>query len=106
MSNFFAKYKKPLLYGVIIIVILIVVIAIGFPLGFLSTDPDGLERTLIDSKGEQWLENLGAFWNPILSWIENEYVTGILGIIITLGIAIGIFNLLKFVRNKKSFVNS
>jgi hypothetical protein len=105
MRTFFNKYKKTLLYGIIIIVILIVVIAIGFPLGFLSTDPDGLERTIIDAQGEQWLENLGAFWYPILSWIENEYIAGILGITITLGMAIGIFSLLKFVRNKKRKVN-
>ena len=105
MGNFFEKYKKPLLYSLIIIVVLIVVIAIGFPLGFLSTDPDGLERTVIDAKGEEWLENLGAFWYPILSWIENEYVAGILGILITLGIAIGLFNLLKFVRDKKAKAN-
>jgi hypothetical protein len=101
MNEFIGKYKRPLIYTIVIIVILIIVIAIGFPLGFLSGNPDGLERVIIDSKGEPWLENLKTFWYPIFSWIENEYVAGIIGILLTLAIAIGLFNLVKFVRNRK-----
>ena len=106
MNKLFEKYNRSLLYIVILIVILMVIIAIGFPLGFLSEDPDGLERVLIDSQGESWLENLEAFWYPILSWIENESVAGIIGILLTLIIALGIFNLVKFVRNRKTTVDT
>jgi len=101
LNRFIEKYKKTLLYTSIIIVLLIVVLAIGFPLGFLSGDPDGLERTIIDSQGETWLETLEAFWYPILSWIENEYIAGIIGLLLTLAIAIGLFNLMKYLRNKR-----
>jgi hypothetical protein len=100
VNQFIVGYKRTLLYTAIIIVILIVVIAIGFPLGFLSSDPDGLERVIIDSRGESWLENLGAFWYPILSWIENEYVAGIVGILLTLTIVIGLFKFIKSRKNK------
>jgi hypothetical protein len=105
MNKFIKKYNRSLLYIIILIVILIAVIAIGFPLGFLSEDPDGLERVLIDSQGEPWLENLEAFWYPILSWIENEYVAGIIGILLTLIIALCIFNLVKFIKNRKAKVD-
>ena len=101
MADFFKNHKKPLIYIVIIIAIFIVVFAIGFPLGFLTQDPDGLERVIIDFRGESWLENLESFWFPILSWIQNEYVAGILGIIITLLITIGAFKLLQYTKTKK-----
>ena len=106
MTDFFKNHKKPLIYTLIIIVILIVIIAVGFPLGILSEDPDGLEKMIIDYQGETWLENLESFWYPILSWIQNDYVAGILGIIITLAITIGIFNLLKYMNSKKSTADS
>jgi uncharacterized membrane protein len=101
MTDFFKNHKKPLIYTLIIIGIFVVILAIGFPLGFLTQDPDGLERVIIDSRGEPWLENLESFWFPILSWIQNEYVAGILGIVITLVITIGVFKLLKSARIKK-----
>lgn len=106
MTDFIKNHKKPLIYLLIIVLVFIVIFAVGFPLGFLSQDPDGLERTIIDYQGETWLENLESFWNPILSWIQNDYVAGILGIIITLGITIGMFNLLKYIKNKKAKTNS
>lgn len=56
---------------------------------------------LIDSQGETWLENLETFWYPILSWIENEYVAGIIGLLLTLVIAVGLFNLMKYVRDRR-----
>ena len=106
MKDFIKNHKKPLIYTLIIILIFVVIIAVGFPLGFLSEDPDGLEKTIIDYQGETWLENLESFWYPILSWIQNEYVAGILGIIVTLGITIGMFNLLKYINSKKSKTDS
>ena len=105
MTDFFKNHKKPLIYIVIIIAIFIVVFAVGFPLGFLTQDPDGLERVIIDFRGESWLENLENFWFPILSWIQNEYVAGILGIIITLLVTIGAFTLLKNTKAKKIKAN-
>jgi hypothetical protein len=106
MADFFKNYKKPLIYTLIIIAIFVVIFAVGFPLGFLTQDPDGLERMIINFRGETWLENLESFWFPILSWIQNEYVAGILGIIITLLITIGAFKLLKYTRTKKIEANS
>ena len=106
MTDFFKNHKKPLIYTLIIIGIFVVILAIGFPLGFLTQNPDGLERVIIDFRGETWLENLTSFWTPILSWIQNEYVAGILGIIITLIITIGAFKLLKYSRAKKVKTNS
>ena len=106
MTDFFKNHKKPLIYTLIIIAIFVVILAIGFPLGFLTQDPDGLERVIIDFRGETWLENLEGFWFPILSWIQNEYVAGILGIVITLIVTIGIFKLLKYTRTKKIKTNS
>ena len=50
------RYKWPIITIVVIIGVLMLMIAIGFTLGILSEDPDGLERALIDIRGEEWLE--------------------------------------------------
>ena len=72
-------YKRPILSIFIIIAVLMVMIAVGFTIGILSTDPDGLEKVLINQNGESWLENLTSPWIPILSWITNDYGAGIVG---------------------------
>ncbi|MHA1725391.1 MAG: hypothetical protein ACTSYC_12590 [Promethearchaeota archaeon] len=95
------RYKGVILTIAITIIVLLLMIGIGFSIGILSDDPDGLERVLIDSKGEQWLENLPSPWEPFLSGIENEYIAGVIGIILTLIIAIGVFYLLITLKKKK-----
>lgn len=77
------------------------VLATGFTIGFLSDDPDGLERVLIDIYGEEWLDNLESVWTPILSWISNDYVAGIIGVILSLTLIIGVFYLISYSKKKK-----
>jgi hypothetical protein len=76
-------------------------IAIGYPLGILSEDPDGLERVLIDQNGEKWLESLSSIWNPFLSWIENNYIAAIVGVLLSVGIIFGTFKLVSYRRNSR-----
>lgn len=95
------KYKWPILTMVIIIVALMVMIAIGFTIGILSEDPDGLERAIIDARGEEWLESLSAPWEPVLGWIGNDYIIGIVGILLTLFLIIAVFELVIYLKKKK-----
>jgi uncharacterized membrane protein len=96
------RYKWPIITVVVIIAVLMIVLATGFTIGFLSEDPDGLERVLIDMYGEEWLESLISPWVPILSWITNDYVAGILGILLSLLVIIGVFYLISYSKRKKT----
>jgi len=96
----FNRYKWPLITVVVVIAALMFVIAVGFTLGFLSENPDGLERVLIDINGEEWLENLFSPWIPILSWISNDYVAGIIGIVLTITIMTGVFYLITYLKKR------
>jgi len=95
------KYKWPILTIVVIIVALMVMIAIGFTIGILSEDPDGLERAIIDARGEEWLESLTSPWEPILGWIGNDFIIGIVGILLTLFLIIAVFELVIYLKKKK-----
>jgi len=89
------RYKWPIITVLVIIVALMLVLATGFTIGFLSENPDGLERVLIDMHGEEWLENLISPWIPILSFITNDYVAGIVGIILSITLITGVFYLIS-----------
>jgi len=95
------RYKWPIITVLIIIAVLMLALATGFTIGFLSENPDGLERALIDFYGEEWLENLISPWTPILSWITNDYVAGILGMILSIALMIGVFYLISNSKKKK-----
>ncbi|MFX0187283.1 MAG: hypothetical protein ACFE8A_06055 [Candidatus Hodarchaeota archaeon] len=95
------KYKWPVLTIVIIIVALMLMIAVGFTIGILTEDPDGLERSIIDARGEDWLESLSSPWEPILGWIGNDYIIGIVGIFITVFLIIAVFKLVVNLKKKK-----
>ena len=95
------KYKWPLITIIVTVTALIVVLTVGFTLGFLSENPDGLERVLIDYFGEEWLENLVSPWTPILSWITNDYVAGIIGIVLSIAILMGSFYLITRLKKRK-----
>ena len=95
------RFKRPLISVLIIIAALMLVLAIGFTIGFLSEDPDGLERVLIDLYGEEWLDNLNSVWKQILIWITNDYVAGIVGIILSITLMIGVFYLISYSKKKK-----
>ncbi len=96
----FSRYKWPLITVVVIVAALMFVIAVGFTLGFLSENPDGLERVLIDINGEEWLENLFSPWTPILSWVTNDYVAGIIGIVLSIAIMTGVFYLITYLKKR------
>ncbi len=95
-----SRYKWPLITVVVVIVALMFVIAVGFTLGFLSENPDGLERVLIDINGEEWLENLISPWIPILSWVTNDYIAGIIGIVLSIAIMTGVFYLITYLKKR------
>jgi ABC-type sugar transport system permease subunit len=96
-----SRYKWPLITIFVIVAALTLVIAIGFTIGFLSENPDGLERVLIDYYGEEWLENLYSPWIPFLSWITNDYVAGIIGIVLSVLILMGTFYLITRLKKRK-----
>lgn len=98
--------KQPIINLVIIIGVLMLALGLGFTVGILSNDPDGLERTLIDAngggeEGETWIEELLSPWNPPLGNIPNEYITGIIGIISSFVIMIVIFRAIIVLKKKK-----
>ncbi|TET05251.1 MAG: hypothetical protein E3J90_00645 [Promethearchaeota archaeon] len=95
------RNKWPLITILIIVVALMTVIAVGFTIGFLSENPDGLERVLIDYYGEEWLENLFSPWIPFLSWITNDYVAGIVGVVLSITVLMGTFYLITRFKKKK-----
>ena len=61
-------------------------LSIGYTIGFLSENPDGMEKVIEDAGVNQ----PEGFWEPIFSWIENNYLAGITGIVIIFTI-VGIF---------------
>jgi hypothetical protein len=85
----------------VILVILLVMIAIGYPLGILSENPDGLERVLIENNGESWLENLSSVWTPFLSWIENNYIAAIIGVVMSVVFTFAIFKFISYRKEKR-----
>ncbi len=95
------RNKWPLITILIIVIALMSVIAVGFTIGFLSENPDGLERVLIDYYGEEWLENLFSPWIPFLSWITNDYVAGIVGVVLSITVLMGTFYLITRFKKKK-----
>ena len=95
------RNKWPLITILIVVTTLMSVIAVGFTIGFLSENPDGLERVLIDYYGEEWLENLFSPWIPFLSWITNDYVAGIVGIVLSITILTGSFYLITRLKKRK-----
>lgn len=95
-----SRYKWPLITVIVVVAALMFVIAVGFTIGFLSENPDGLERVLIDINGEEWLENLISPWIPILSWVTNDYVAGIIGIVLSIAIMTGIFYLITYLKKR------
>ncbi len=96
------NYKRPIIYISIIIASLIFLMSIGFVIGFLSENPDGLERSLIDANGESWIESLPSPWNPILGWIDNEYVAGLIGIFLSVILIISVFYLIIFIQKNRA----
>ena len=94
----FDKYKWPILTIIIIVVGLMIMITVGFTIGILSEDPDGLERVLIDARSEKWVEGLASPWEPILGWIESDYIAGIIGIILSIVLIMSAFILIIYLK--------
>ena len=103
-------YKKPIIYISIIIATLLFLMSIGFVMGFLSEDPDGLERSLIDANGgggtgEAWVEGLPSPWAPILGWIDNDYIAGLIGIALSVILMMSVFYLIIFIHKNRAVKN-
>lgn len=94
----FDKYKWPIFTIIIIVVGLMIMITVGFTIGILSEDPDGLERVLIDARSEKWVEGLASPWEPILGWIESDYIAGIIGIILSIVLIMSAFYLIIYLK--------
>lgn len=75
-------------------------LAVGFTLGILSDDPDGLERALIDARGEDWVDSLQSPWAPILGGIESDFISGIVGILLSVALMIAIFYLIAYAKKR------
>ena len=97
----FEEIKWPILTILIIVAVLMVLLAVGFTIGILSDDPDGLERALIDTRGEDWVEDLQSPWDPILGGIENDFIAGIVGILLSVALMIAIFYLIVYTKKRK-----
>ncbi|MFX1447781.1 MAG: hypothetical protein ACFFCG_06555 [Promethearchaeota archaeon] len=95
------RYKWPLITILIIIITLIFSLASGFTIGFLSENPDGLERVITDYYGEEWLENLFSPWIPFLSFLNNDYIAGIIGIVLSVAVLMGTFYLITHFKKRK-----
>ena len=95
-------YKWSAIIIGIIIGVLMVMIAVGFTIGILSDNPDGLERALIDAHSEKWVENLPSPWTPILGWIGNAYIEGIVGIILSAVTIMVIFYIPFYIKKRKT----
>lgn len=94
----FERYKWPVITLVVTSVVLMIMLSIGFTVGILSEDPDGLERVL-----EDWgVAEPEAFWVPFLSFITNDYVAGILGLILSAVIIGGVFYLITNSKKKRT----
>jgi hypothetical protein len=78
-----------------------VMLSVGVAIGILSEDPDGLERALIDARGEAWLESLPSPWVPILGWIESDYIAGIIGILLSVVLMVAIFYVIAYIKKKE-----
>ena len=96
------EYKIPLITVAVVLGVLIVMIAVGFTIGILSEDPDGLERVLIDAHSEEWVEDLPVYLQPILGWLTNDYVIAIIGISLTVVFMIGTFYTIGYIKKTKS----
>ena len=96
------NFKWPIITLVIIISGLMIMIAVGYTIGILSGDPDGLERALIDTKGENWLEGLSSPWEPIFGGFGNDYFAGVFGILLTTVLMSGVFHLIIRLKKKNA----
>ncbi|MBD3255842.1 MAG: hypothetical protein GF383_12165 [Candidatus Lokiarchaeota archaeon] len=95
-----SDYKWSIITIVVIIGVLMLMIAVGFTIGILSEDPDGLERALIDARSEEWLEGLPSPWEPILGWVESDYVAGIIGILLAIALMTIVFYIIIVLKKK------
>ncbi|MFX1455332.1 MAG: hypothetical protein ACFFDB_08130 [Promethearchaeota archaeon] len=98
--NKLGKYKIPIILSSLTIVVLVLMLSIGFTIGLLSNNPDGLERVLIDQYGENWIDNFASPLTPLLNWISNDYFIGIIGIIATIGASTSLFYFMKHIKKK------
>ncbi len=91
------QYKMPIITIFVVTCVLLVFVALGMFGIIMSSDPDGLERTLID-----WgVEEPEHIITPLLGFLENEFLIAIIGILFIVGISLGTFYLIRFAKKKK-----
>jgi len=94
----FKRYKWPIISLIVISGTLMIMLAIGFTVGILSEDPDGLERIL-----EDWgVSEPEAFWIPFFSFITSDYIAGLLGLLLVAVIIGGVFYLITYSKKKRT----
>jgi len=76
--------------------VLLLFVTFGFYGIIISGDPDGLGRTLADS-GVQEPDPIMA----LLSFLQNDFIIAIIGILLIVGLSVGTFYLIGYVKNKK-----
>ncbi len=91
------QYKTPIITILVVVLVLMIMLAVGFQIGILSTNPDGLEKTLEDA-GVQEPE---PFFEAFLGWITNDYIAGILGIILTITFVLATYYIVLYVKKKR-----
>lgn len=91
------RYKTPIITIIIVTAILLLMLSIGFTIGILSENPDGLEKTLEDLG----VEEPEPFFEALLGWINNEHVRAIVGIILIVSITSGVYYILVYVKKKR-----
>lgn len=92
------NYKMPIITIIVVVCVLLFFVAFGETLYLLSSNPDGLEKTLLDA-GTGEPESAIA---PLLGFLENDFVIAIIGIILIVMISIAIFYLVAFLKNKRN----
>ena len=88
---------KPIIVIVVVTTVLILMIAFGITIGIVSADPDRLERMIEDAG----VEEPAGFFEPLLAWIQNEYIVAIVGILLIIGITLTTFYLIGFIKKQK-----
>jgi len=90
------NYKIPLLTIFVVACVLLLFVTFGLYGIIISSDPDGLGRTLADANVEEPDPILA-----LLGFLENDFVIAIIGILLIVGLSIGTFYLIGLVKNKK-----
>lgn len=80
--------------------VLMLMLVFGYEFGILSDDPDGLERTIIDTKADEYSSDRSR--DAPLGGINNDFIISIIGISLTFIIIIGVLYIFSYSKKKKT----